>query len=98
MIPHIRSLLLYPVKCRKLPPKSLLFNAESPAAGPSLSRGGELAELSSDERCDASTGLRRDLCVFRLRKHPNQWLGARRAHQNAAPAAPSSVEPLPPAQ
>src|SRR6476661_1802305 len=93
MIPHIRSLLLYPVDCRKLPPKSLL-KTQKPGSGPALRREVNLAELSSDEPCDPTTGLCSHLGVFGLREHPNQGLRAGRPHENAAVPIPVPVHAL----
>src|SRR3954452_25335488 len=60
---------------------------------PSPRRDGS-AELMSDERRDASTGLLRSSRVFCLRENANQGLRAGRAHQYAPAPVPFPVETL----
>src|SRR5437899_5317994 len=94
MIPHIRSLRLYPTLSSEIAPEKSPENTKARPRGPSQRRGGSLTELSSNARCDASTGLRGDLDVLGLGEHPNQGLRAGRAHQDTAPAVPGRVQPL----
>src|SRR3954469_17708851 len=82
MIPHIRE------------PPSPSRKQQSPAEWtPSPPRDGS-AELSSDERRDASTGLLCRSRVFCLCEDANQGLRARRAPQDAPAPAPFPVQTL----